>query len=157
MDDVMDSETPMERSGRASGEALTEELLDELLSAPSPAAFAEEHAIGHRTLPEYLSQLLDEKGLKRAEVVRAAGLNETHGYQIFRGQRGAARDKVLALAIVMGCDLVETRRLLHAAGVNELYCKDRRDAIIIFCIDRGMDLQRIDEELYRLGERTIGD
>ena len=42
-----------------------------------------------------------------------------------------------------------------AAGVSELYCKDRRDAIIIFCIDRGCSLQKVNEELYRFGERTI--
>ncbi len=139
-----------------STEPLTEELLAELLSAPNPAAFADAHGIGRRTLSDYLNQLLDEKGLKRSEVVRAAGLNETFGYQIFRGQRGATRDKVLQLALAMGCDLVETGRLLKAAGVNELYCKDRRDAIIIFCIDRGRTLQEVDEELYRFGEETLG-
>ena len=137
-------------------EPLTEELLRELLAAPSPAAFTEAHGIGHRTLSEYLNQLLEEKGLKRAEVVRAAGINETFGYQIFRGQRGATRDKVLQLALALRCDLVETGRLLKAAGVNELYCKDRRDAIIIFCIDRGYSLQRVDEELYRWNEPTLG-
>ena len=138
-------------------EPLTEELLDELLAAPSPVAFTEAHGIAHRTLAEYLNQLLAEKGLKRAQVVREAGLNETFGYQIFKGQRGAGRDKVLCLALAMGCDLVETRRLLKAAGVNELYCKDRRDAIIIFCIDRGFTLQQVDDELYRFGEKTLGE
>ena len=138
-------------------EPLTEELLDELLAAPSPVAFTEAHGIAHRTLAEYLNQLLAEKGLKRAQVVREAGLNETFGYQIFKGQRGAGRDKVLCLSLAMGCDLVETRRLLKAAGVNELYCKDRRDAIIIFCIDRGFTLQQVDDELYRFGEKTLGE
>ena len=138
-------------------EPLTEELLDELLAAPSPVAFTEEHGIGHRSLAGYLNQLLDEKGLKRSQVVRAAGLNETFGYQIFKGQRGAGRDKVLRLALALGCDLVETRRLLKAAGVNELYCKDRCDSIIIFCIDRGYDLQQVDDELYRFGEKTLDE
>ena len=138
-------------------EPLTEELLQELLAAPSPVAFTDAHSIGHRTLAAYLNQLLDEKGLKRADVVRAAGLNETFGYQIFKGQRNPSRDKVLQLAFALGCDLVETRRLLKAAGVNELYCKDRRDAIIIFCIDHGCTLQETDDELYRFGERTLGE
>ena len=48
----------------------------------------------------------------------AAELNETFGYQIFKGQaRGRGRDTVLRLAIALGCNLVETRRLLQAAGV----------------------------------------
>ncbi|MDM8163904.1 XRE family transcriptional regulator [Collinsella intestinalis] len=143
--------------GRRDGEPLTEELLAELLAAPDPAVFADAHDLAHRDLATYLNELLLAKGRRRVEAVRAAELNETFGYQIFKGQRGAGRDTVLRLAIALGCDLVETRRLLQAAGVNELYCKDRRDAIIIFCIDRGYSLRRVDDELYRLGERTLGE
>lgn len=140
----------------AGSEPLTEELLHELLDAPSPVAFTEHHGISHRTLAEYLNELLAQKGLKRAEVVRAAGINETFGYQIFKGQRNPARDKVLQLALAMGLSLRETNRLLKAAGSNELYCKDRRDAIVLFCIDHGCSLQKTDEELYRFGEKTLG-
>lgn len=136
-------------------EPLTDELLRELLQASSPVEFTEAHAIGHRTLAEYLNELLVAKGLRRADVVRGAGLNETFGYQIFKGQRNPSRDKVLQIALALGCDLVETNRLLKVAGANELYCKDRRDAIILFCIDHGMDLARVDEELYRFGEDTL--
>ena len=136
-------------------EPLTEELLEELLSAPDPVKFAEKHRIARRSLSEYLQQLLDEKGLERAEVVRASGLNDTFGYQIFMGQRGASRNKVLQLAFAMGLSLKEADRLLQAAGANELYCKNRRDAIIIFCLVHGYGLQKTDEELYRFGEETI--
>ena len=136
-------------------EPLTDELLQELLDAPDPKTFADKHRIKERNLPEYLQQLLDEKGLTRAEVVRKAGLNDTFGYQIFMGQRGASRNKVLQLAFAMGLSLKEADRLLQASGANELYCKNRRDAILIFCLDRGYGLQRTDEELYRFGEETI--
>ncbi len=137
-------------------EPLTEELLHELLDASSPVAFTDRHGISHRTLVKYLNELLEQKGLKRAEVVRAAGINETFGYQIFKGQRNPTRDKVLQLALAMRLSLRETNRLLKAAGANELYCKDRRDAIVLFCIDHGCSLQKTDEELYRFGEKTLG-
>lgn len=136
-------------------EPLTEELLAELLDAPDPASFADARNITQRSLSAYLQQLLDEKGLERSDVVRAAGLNETFGYQIFMGQRHPKRNKVLQIAFAMRCTLKETNRILQAAGVNELYCKNRRDAIIIFCLDRGYSLQRTDEELYRFNEETI--
>ncbi|MDY3980064.1 XRE family transcriptional regulator [Paraeggerthella sp. LCP19S3_G8] len=100
-------------------EPLTEELLEELLEAPDPIRFAEENHIATRSLSDYLEQLLDEKGLERARVVR------------------------------------EANRLLQAAGSNGLYCKNRRDAIVIFCLERGHSLQKTDEELYRFGEETI--
>ena len=138
-------------------EPLTDELLAELLQAPDPARFADERLGPQRSLPEYLRQLLDEKGLERASVVREAGLNATYGYQIFVGSRKPSRDYILQIAFALHCTLRETNRLLQAAGVNGLYCKNRRDAIIIFCIDRGYSLFCANEELYRFGEPTIGE
>ena len=136
-------------------EPLTEELLEELLSSPDPKTFIYSNNVSTRSLSEYLQQLLNEKGLERAKVVREAGLNETFGYQIFTGARNASRDKILQIAFAMKLSLKETDRLLQAAGVNELYCKNRRDAIIIFSLQEGYSLQRTDEELYRFGEETI--
>lgn len=136
-------------------EPLTEELLEELRAAPSAVSFTAKHHIKQRTLAGYLQELLDEKGLVRASVIRAAGLNETFGYQIFTGTRNPGRNKVLQLAFAMQLDLRETNRLLKAAGANELYCKNRRDAIILFCLEKGFTLQKTDEELYRFKEDTI--
>ena len=136
-------------------EPLTEDLLEELLSAPDPVKFAGKHRLHGRDLPAYLQQLLDEKGLVRPEVVRQAGINPTFGYQIFVGQRNPSRNKLLQLAFAMRCTLRETNRILQAGGHNELYCKDRRDAIIIFCITHGSSLQETDEQLYTFGEETV--
>lgn len=136
-------------------EPLTEELLDELLEAPSIDGFLEGHECVSRTLASYLNELLEAKRLKRSQVVRMANLNETFGYQIFTGARNPSRDKVLQIAFAMALTLRETNRALEAAGVSSLYSKDRRDAIIIFCLDRGCSLQKLNEELYRFGERTI--
>ena len=82
-------------------EPLTEELLNELLSSPDPNSFLLSANPLRRSLAEYLQQLLDEKGLERSKVVREAGLNDTFGYQIFKGTRKASRDKVLQLAFAM--------------------------------------------------------
>lgn len=136
-------------------EPLTEELLDELLEAPSIDSFIERYNEPARTLADYLNELLEAKRLKRSQVVHMANLNETFGYQIFTGARNPSRDKVLQIAFAMALTLRETNRALEAAGVSSLYSKDRRDAIIIFCLDRGCSLQKVNEELYRFGERTI--
>lgn len=136
-------------------ERLTEELLNELLDAPSIDGFIEENDLGHRELSDYLNQLLEEKKLKRSQVVRMADLNDTFGYQIFTGARNPSRNKVLQIAFAMALTPREANRALEAAGVSTLYSKDRRDAIIIFCLDRGCSLQKTNEELYRLGEETV--
>lgn len=141
--------------GEDVAERLTEEVLQELLDAPSLDEFIDAHEFPAVTLPEFLERMLEKKGLKRSRVVRMADLNETFGYQIFTGARNPSRDKVLQIAFAMALSLRETNRALMAAGASSLDPKCRRDAIIIFCIDQGCSLQKVNKELYRLGEDTV--
>lgn len=136
---------------------LTDELLDQIVRSKSPEGFLSGDSGVVRDLPGYLQEKLDKRGLRRSEVIRAAHLNETFGYQIFKGQRGASRDKILALGFALHLDLHEMRGLLNQANLGDLYSKNRRDAIIIFCVSHGYDLNACDEELYRFGERTVSD
>lgn len=136
-------------------EPLTEELLRELLDAPCIERFIEDHDLTAPSLAGFLTHLLEERGLDRAAVVRSASLNETFGYQIFTGARNPSRNKVLQIAFAMALSLREVNRALRAAGVSSLNPRSRRDAIIIFCLDRGRSLQEANEELFRLGEETV--
>lgn len=97
-------------------EILTEDLLAELLLSRDPQEFIEKYDITSRSLSEYLQALLEEKGLRRIDVIRSADLNETFGYQIFMGQRKPSRNKILQIAFAMGCTLKETNRLLQIGG-----------------------------------------
>ena len=137
-------------------EPLTDKMLDELLNAPSVDEFIDGHEFTERSLSEYLQTLLKEKGLEEAQVTRMANIIPTYGYMIFKGQRRPSRNKVLQIALAMALNLTETNRALEAAGASLLYSKNRRDAIIIFCIDRGCSLQKTNEELYRFGGEIIG-
>ena len=154
---MKEKHAPKKRRGKIRvNEPLTDELLDELRAAPDPVSFANKHHITERSLREYLLQLLDEKNLRQADVINAIDVSYTYGYHIFTGKReNVSRDIVLQIAFAMKCTLQEANRLLQASGNNELYCKNRRDAIIIFCLDKGYTLQHADEELYRFGEDTI--
>lgn len=138
-------------------EYLTDELLEQITSSRSPESFLGMEPSVELDMAAFLNAKLAEKGLRKSKVIKAAQLNETFGYQIFSGQRKAGRDKVLALAFALGLDLKEARQLLAHANVGDLYAKNRRDAIIMFCISHGFDLIRADEELFRFGEETITD
>lgn len=138
-------------------ERLTEELLDELLSSSTPSEYLASHPTGTRDLATYLNEMLVAHGKERNEVIRTSNLDQTYGYQIFTGKRAnPSRNKVLQIAFGLGLSPRETDRALQAAGASRLYCKDRRDAIIIFCLDRHVSLQETNETLYSLGEEIVG-
>lgn len=136
-------------------ERLTEDLLARLLAAPSPDGFLVEGFTSERSLADYLHELLMAKDLKRADVYRASGLNSTVVYDAFSGKSRLGRDNAIMMAFGLGCSLREAQRLLKLAGVAELYPKVRRDAIIIWCIDRGMSREACDDELWRFVEKTL--
>lgn len=144
-------------AGPACDEVLTEELLEQLLASASPEAYLEDpgHPVEGRDLVAYLAHLLERSGLRRARVIRESGVNATFGYQVFQGTRRPGRDTALALALSLGASLRETQRLLRLSGNAELWVKDRRDAIIAFCVDRGMGRAATDDKLYELGEETL--
>lgn len=138
-------------------EVLTEELLKELLNRPDIDSFVDEKNLDDVKFVNCLNDFMNEKGMDRKSIIHKTNINETHAYQMFSGDRGASRNKVLQLAIAMGLDLRQTNKLLHSAGVSALYCKNRRDAIIIFYIEKRKNLQTIDEKLYEFGEATLSN
>lgn len=136
-------------------ERLTEDLLRHIIAASSPDEYLAEGETVDRSLSDYLFDLLRERGIKRADVVRASGLHQTVVYDIFSGKSYPGRDNAIMLAFGLGCDLVETQRLLRLAGVSELWPKVRRDAIVIWGIKEGLSREECDDELWRLGEKTL--
>jgi len=137
-------------------EKLTEELLNELLFSNSLGAFLDkEPVVTHDSLSDRLNFLLQAKGLKKSDVIKKSKLNATFAYQLFSGDRKATRNKILQLAFAMELDLKEAQGLLKIAGANELYCKNRRDAIVIYCISKQKSLADTDDALFDFGEATI--
>ena len=134
---------------------LTDELLSKMMLEPSLDEVLKHTTSTRLTLAEYLDVLLREKTLKKSVVIAESQLNQTFAYQIFSGERNPSRNKLLQLAFAMRLDFHETKRLLRCANVGELYIKNRRDAIIIFCLNNGLSLIQTEEKLYAFGEETI--
>lgn len=111
--------------------------------------------MGTRELVDYLWELLRASGLTRADVVRDSGINSTVVYDIFAGKSRPRGNHAIMLAFGLRCDLRQTQRLLRLADVAELWCKQRRDAILIWCIENGLTRAEADDELFRLGEKTL--
>lgn len=84
---------------------------------------------------DYFDKLLTEKNLKKANIIKAADLDRTYGYQILSGKKYASRDKILRLCIAAKFTLEETNRLLSLGSYSRLYSKDRRDVVLAFALN----------------------
>ena len=99
--------------------------------------------------------LIAARGLGRSEVIRRSRLNQTFAYQILSDARHASRDKLIQLAFGMALGIDECCELLERGGVNALSTCSRRDVVIAYCLDRGLDVATCDDILWDLGERTL--
>jgi len=135
-------------------EKLTEELLNEISFSSKIDDFVDKVDFEY-SLSEYLDLLLKQHALDKKDVIKRSGIETTFGYQIFAGRRKARRNKLLQLAFAMQLSLKEAQRLLNIAGASALYPKNRRDAIIIYCLQSNYDIQKADDILYDYEEESI--
>jgi len=134
----------------------TGELLDVLKKEDSYEEIIEKTTdFFELTLSEYLRQLMDEKQLKKATVIAKSGVERTYAYQIFSGKKFPSRDKLLSLAFGMELTFEEVQKLLKVNGYAQLYPKNKRDSIIIFALDKGHNLVKLNEIIFSLGEDML--
>jgi len=135
----------------------TREVLEALRAAESIEDFSKEYysCFVDISFEDYLSSLLEKYGISKYAAVKASGLSDSYAFQIFQGYKNPSRDKLLSLAIGMQISLDECQRLLKLAGVNELYAKNRRDAILIFGLEKNLSVPQLNEILFDMEEFTL--
>ncbi|MBQ8133312.1 MAG: hypothetical protein IJ192_02705 [Clostridia bacterium] len=101
-----------------------------------------------KTLPQMLEAVLKSNGISQVNAIKAANLERTFGYQIFKGIKKPSRDTLLRICIGMKASTAQTRALLLKIKAAPLYSKDKRDSVILFGILHHLNLQEIDELLY---------
>jgi transcriptional regulator with XRE-family HTH domain len=104
------------------------------------------------TLPAHLKELLKQSSLTIKELISRANLDRTYAYQIIKGTRRPGRDMLLAIAFGLRLNLKATQRLLSIGGRNTLYPRIRRDAILIFCLEHGLNYDEAEAKLEAADE-----
>lgn len=102
-----------------------------------------------------INQIISYKGLTRADVAKASGLNVIYAYQVMAGSRKPTRDKLLCLCRAMDLTIDEVQELLKHCGYAALYPRRKRDAVILFAWEKGKGILDINETLFQHGEKTL--
>lgn len=138
-------------------EKTTDELMQILHQKPNADAFLQNNKqeLLHQTLPQFLQQCLQDKGLQKADVIRNADLDRVYGYQIFDGKHTPTRDKLIRLAFGLNLTVEETQRLLKIAQVSPLYPRIERDVLILECLFQGKNVHACNDSLETRGLETL--
>lgn len=135
----------------------TIEMLEAIKRASNIETFTREYmnSFVDVSFKEFLDGLIAARGVKKSVVIKASGLNDSYAFQIFQGYKSPSRDKLLVLAVGLRTSLEECQKLLKLAGVNELYAKNRRDAIIIFGLEKKLSVPELNDILFDMEEFTL--
>ena len=136
----------------------TEELNHELPEAEGVEGFLEDNRENFRqyTLPEYLSLLMKEKHMTKADVIARSHLEQVYAYHIFAGRKkNPSRSKILSLALAMELTVEETQRLLYYAGNERLYVRNPWDSILLYALQHRMTVADTNILLLNLSENPL--
>lgn len=114
----------------------TEELLT-ILKSSSLQAYLQENKneLFDNPIAEYLNSEIEEKHLKKSEVIKKSGIQTNYAYQIFSGLKLPSRDKLICLFFGMELDVENAQALLKYSGFAPLYPRNKRDCIIISALE----------------------
>ena len=98
----------------------------------------------------YLQELLEKTGTKRAELIKALNVDHNYGYQMLNGTRTPTRVKIIRIALFMQLDVKSTQRLLNLACREALYVCRPEDAKAVHCLEHHTELRASCE--FILGE-----
>lgn len=136
----------------------TSRIVEELGLCPDFKTFYRENKdyMVTDSLSSLLGRLLEQKGLKKSQVIKNAELSEVYGYQIFSGIRVPERKKLLCLAVGMGLNIDEVQQLLKFAGYPQLYVKLPFDSVVLYGLCKAMSVVQINELLYSYDLEMLG-
>lgn len=102
-----------------------------------------------------LLELLIKYEMEKSVIISKSHIAESYAYQIFDGRRNPSRDKLISLALAFPLNLEDANRLLRAGGFSELYVRNKRDSLIIFCLNQKYDIFKTNELLEQYGETLL--
>lgn len=106
------------------------------------------------TVSEYLNELLDARKLALSGVAERSGLGD-YVYKVFKGTSNTGRNNLLCIAAAMELSCDETQRLLRIGGCALLDPRRRKDAIVLYGLEKKLSNIELNLLLFELGEAAL--
>ena len=140
------------------GKINTNTLMKRLFKADDLDTYLESNEVQLRSpdFSELLRDFCKERGQLPAHVIEQSQIERTYGHQLFNGTRRPSREKVLQLAFGLALGVEETQRLLRAAGKSPLYPRLKRDAVILYGLQKSLPMLAVQEYLTKYELSLLG-
>ncbi len=108
---------------------------------------------GDISFVRYMDALIEEKGLRRQDILQRANLPQKYGYKLLSGETHTKdRDRLLRIFFAMELSLKQVQRALRLYGMAELYPKIARDVVLIVALQKKVfDVDEVNRMLQTEG------
>lgn len=103
----------------------------------------------------FLYHLMEKYKKTPKDIISASGIERSYFYHILSGQKTPGRNIILRISLCLSATLNETNQLLRLAHQGTLYAKVRRDAAIIFAIEKKYTMQQTNAFLISVQELPL--
>lgn len=100
-------------------------------------------------LPLLLRSMAEQRGIGNRELLDRSGLNPTHLAMVCGRQRRPLRDWLIRLSLALGCKPEEAQALITLPGHDPLRPYIKRDAVILFCLAKGIAVPECQQYLIK--------
>ena len=137
--------------------AETNDMKESLMSAPDLDRFLAEHRadFAQEAAADHLNLLFSRKNVTKAALAKKACMSEVYLHQVFAGKRNPSRNRIICICFGLGASLEETQDFLKHCGHAQLYAKVKRDAIVIYGLVNGLDLNEVNDKLFAEKEESL--
>lgn len=102
-----------------------------------------------------LYEAMRKKEVDPKELIRQTRIDRSYFYHILSGKKLPRRNMTLRICAALRMSLKETNHMLQLSGASALYARNRRDAIVIYGIDRKLGLVEINNMLLEAEEDPL--
>ena len=115
------------------------------------AEFFDSELITSNPAPKYsdvIDALLEEKGLKRSDIIRELNYDRTYGYQILNGTRVPTKKQIIEIALFIGITTEQLQQLLKICGREVLYARNIEDAKVMYALEHSYTYEKAVEFVW---------
>ncbi|MCD8397569.1 MAG: hypothetical protein LUD12_10405 [Lachnospiraceae bacterium] len=103
----------------------------------------------------YLYHLMEKHGVAPKDIIVESGIERSYFYHVQSGKKMPGRNIVLRIAFCMSATYPEASQMLRLAGQGALYPRVRRDAILIYAIEKKLTMQQANDMLLQEKELPL--
>jgi len=136
----------------------TEKILNQLGGDKSFTEILNENkeSFSYKSIGEYILDEIQKQNTTKAKVIRQSGINKRFFFHITSDKKRPSRRYIIRIFISLQLCLKDIQWYLKACDYPQLYARDKRDAVIIYCINHRISVQECNTMLNKVGLENLG-